>query len=584
MSSHVTTAPAGQGTAVLRLSTLVRLAPLSTVASAALSMTTTGAALLAPAVAARAVDEVLAGAAGLAVLALLGLLTVRALTEAFFGIVSVSATTRIAVALRYRLLRHVFALGVPGMRRHATGDLVARLTGNTYSSATAVPDLVGSLVTGVASLGGLIALWLIDWRIGAVFMVGAIPAVLLLRRFTGQVTGAYAEYLEHQATVAARLTDALAGSRTIRASGTAQREIDRVLGPLPDLNRAGTALWKVQGTTSWQVGLVVTGVRVLVLVVAGLGVTGARLSPGEFLATALYLPFALGLLGQVETLSSLASVRANMSRIRGVLAERPHVRYDAEPCPARCLPPGPGALSFRKVAVRHDDRTILEEVDLDLPAGASVALVGRSGTGKSTLALLAGRLVDPDEGQVMLDGVPVDSLHPTALRREVAYAFDRPVLLGTTVRDALTYGRPDTTEPAIEHAAWVARATDFIRRLPEGLDTPLTAVRLSGGELQRLGLARAVAQGGRVLVLDDATSSLDTVTEAQVSEAITEGLACRTRLIVAHRAATAARADLVAWLDEGRIRAVAPHTVLWASEPDYRAVFAIDTHTEEVDA
>jgi ATP-binding cassette subfamily B protein len=166
------------------------------------------------------------------------------------------------------------------------------------------------------------------------------------------------------------------------------------------------------------------------------------------------------------------------------------------------------------------------------------------------------------------------------LRREVSYAFDRPVLLGGTVREALTYGRPETSDEEVWRAARAAQAVGFIRRLPRALDTALADTPLSGGELQRLGLARAVAHGGRLLVLDDATSSLDTVTEAEVTRALTEVLAGRTRLIVAHRAGTAARADLVAWLDAGRIRAVAPHHALWEREAAYRSVFAADPPEE----
>jgi ATP-binding cassette, subfamily B, bacterial len=142
------------------------------------------------------------------------------------------------------------------------------------------------------------------------------------------------------------------------------------------------------------------------------------------------------------------------------------------------------------------------------------------------------------------------------------------------VRDAVTYGHPAATDAELGAALRMAGCGDFVTRLPEGLDTPLTAARFSGGELQRLGLARALVAPGRVLVLDDATSSLDTVTEAQVTEAITAGLAGHSRVIVTHRAVTAARADLVVWLDRGRMRAVAPHRALWAASAEYRAMFA----------
>ncbi len=158
------------------------------------------------------------------------------------------------------------------------------------------------------------------------------------------------------------------------------------------------------------------------------------------------------------------------------------------------------------------------------------------------------------------------------LRAEVGYAFERPALLGGTIAGTIGFGAFEPAEPGIVQAARAARADGFVRRLPAGYDTGCADAPLSGGEVQRLGLARAFAHPGRLLVLDDATSSLDTVTERDVSRAILRDTPAGTRLIVAHRAATAARADQVAWLEDGRVRAVAPHAWLWEL-PDYRAVF-----------
>jgi ATP-binding cassette subfamily B protein len=194
---------------------------------------------------------------------------------------------------------------------------------------------------------------------------------------------------------------------------------------------------------------------------------------------------------------------------------------------------------------------------------------------------LVARLRDPDEGEVRLDGVPVSAVDLAALRRTVTYAFERPALLGSTVQDTIAYGCPDATRAQVVAAAAAAQADRFVRLLPDGYDTPLARAPMSGGELQRIGLARAILTGARVVVLDDATSSLDTATELRVAEALEQVLAGRTALIVAHRAATAARADLVAWLDDGRIRALAPHATLW-TDPAYRAVFAAAEETAEV--
>ena len=214
--------------------------------------------------------------------------------------------------------------------------------------------------------------------------------------------------------------------------------------------------------------------------------------------------------------------------------------------------------------MRLGERMILDHLTLGVPAGSSVALVGRSGTGKSVLVSLFGRLLDPDEGAVLLDGIPVCQLDLAALRHAVTYAFERPA-----------YARPEASRTEVMAAAMAAQADLFVRRLPDGYETPLARTPMSGGELQRLGLARAILAGAQVTVLDDATSSLDTATEVKVTEALEGMLAGHTCVVVAHRCATAARADLVAWLDAGRIRAFAPHRVLW-SDPAYRAVFGAE--------
>ena len=560
------------------LAGLVRLAPMGAAATLTARTVAAAASLLLPAVSAEAIDQVLtSGRPEAAIAALTGLLMLRLLAEAFGGLADASATIRVTTRLRQRLLRHVFRLGVPGLRRHAAGDLVTRVTGNAAQGAGAVSALVDAVVGASTSLGGLIALWLLDWRLGAVFVVGALPALLLLRLLVHDVTSLYGSYIERLGALAARLTDALAGRRTIRASGTAGRELERVLGLLPELSKSGMRTWEAQRASSWQVGLVLTGARAVVLGVAGLGVAEGRLSAGDFLASTMYVGVALGALGQLDTLVHLGDARANATRVFDVLDEEPELGS----AKTGDLPAGPGALWFRGVSLRLGDRIVLDAVDLHIPAGSALAVVGRSGAGKTSLAMLVGRLRDPDDGEVLIDGVRVDTVDVANLRRAVAYAFDHPVLLGATIREALTYGRPAATGLEVERAVRIAEAEHFIRRLPAGLDSPLAETQLSGGELQRLGLARAVLHAGRILVLDDATSSLDTVTEARVATALTSGLSGRTRLVIAHRAATAARADLAAWLDGGRIRAVAPHQELWAAEPEYRAVFAAESPAYE---
>ncbi len=241
------------------------------------------------------------------------------------------------------------------------------------------------------------------------------------------------------------------------------------------------------------------------------------------------------------------------------------------------LPEGPGTLELRDVRVVRGGSAVLHDISLVIPGGSTVAVVGRSGAGKTVFAAVAGRLADPTAGQVLLDGVPLRELTAEALRREVGHAFDRPVLLGDTVGDAIGFGAGPAPGPqAVRAAARAAGADPFVRRLPDGYATRLADAPLSGGEVQRLGLARAFCRAGRLLVLDDATSSLDTVTAREVERALAREIRPGTRIVVAHRLSSAVRADLVVWLEDGRMRAAGTHAELWRRDPAYRAVFASD--------
>jgi ATP-binding cassette subfamily B protein len=525
-------------------------------------------AMLVPYVLAGTVDDVIGGrdvAAALARLA--GALTVD-LALGVLGILAGAYVMAGATAwLRRRLVDRLMALGVAGPRAYAPGDLTSRLTTDTQQTAAAGPDLIDQVIGVVAAGGGVVALWLIDWRLVAAFGAGLPLAWLAVRLLVTEVSGLFVQYSRVLGEIAGRLSNALSGARTIRACGTVETEARRVLDPLPEISSLGYGMWQAQRRGAVQLGLVVPLIRIAVLATAGFGVAAGRISPGQFVAVGAYIELALRVLVTTGGLIDLAQARAGAQRVAEVLSKVPPPRGGGLP------PAGPGALALRNVTVRDTrGQAILDGLDLDLPPGRSLALVGGSGAGKTTVAFVAGGLIRPNTGHVLLDGIPLAALAPDALRQAVSYAFARPHLLGTTVADAIGFGHPGASRSRIEHAARIAHADGFVRRLPQGYDTPLAQAPLSGGEVQRLGLARAVSGEAQLVILDDATSSLDTATEAQVSVALTDRLSGRTRLIVTHRAVTAARADLVAWLADGRIRALAPHADLWR-DPAYRAAF-----------
>lgn len=413
---------------------------------------------------------------------------------------------------------------------------------------------------------GTVALAVIDPLLCLTFVAGAPAMVAVVRRFAHDATDASGRYLDVQGSLAARLVDAVAGARSIAAAGTTDREIRRVLASLPELHRHGLALWRSQANATAQQALVVPLLQIAVLAVAGAQVARGRITPGEMLAASQYVVLASTLGAAVPAVGRLARARAASRRVAELL-DLPGTRYGT-----RALPAGPGRLEFRGVTVRAGDRAVLESVDLTVPGGALLAVVGPSGSGKSVLGALAGRLVEADAGEVVLDGVAVAELDRRELRRAVTYGFERPALIGETVGRAIAFGGRQAGEDDVVAAARASRADEFIRRLPGRYATPLTAAPMSGGERQRVGLARVFAHPARVVVFDDVAASLDTVTEHHILRVLTEELSGTTRLIVANRASTAARADLVVWLEGGRVRATAPHRLLWAVDA-YRAVF-----------
>ncbi|MCW2900058.1 MAG: transporter related protein [Streptosporangiaceae bacterium] len=465
--------------------------------------------------------------------------------------------------LRHRLVGHVLMVGA--RPRLPAGEIAGRMVTGTADAGFGAGAVIQAAAAVVPPVGSLIALALIDPWLALAFAAGLPFIALLLRAFVRDTSAIVTRYLRTQGIIAARLVDAIRGSRTIAAAGTAAQEEDRILKGLPELAEHGHATWRVQAGVASRGVLALPLLQVAVLAVAGLELSAGRVTPGQMLAAAQYAGLGAGIGPVITHLGRLARARAGAQRLVEILAQ-PALRYGT-----RVLAGGDGRLEFRGVTAGG----VLDGVDLVVPGGSALAVVGRSGAGKSLLAALAGRLAEPESGEVLLDGVPLASLKRRELRRAVGYAFERPALFGHTVAEAIGFGPVPAATDRVREAAEAARADTFIRRLPEGYGTALADTPMSGGERQRIGLARAFAHPGRVLLLDDATSSLDTVTELQVSQALFGDLAGRTRVIMAHRAATAARADLVAWLDQGRIRACGPHHDLWR-DAAYRSVFQSD--------
>lgn len=517
-------------------------------------------ALAMPTVLGHAVDAIVDGSGDRKWLVLSGVLItitiLLSLVDAFVGTACVAGTT---AWLRNRLVRHVLAVGPKG--RFETGDLITRVSGNAVDAAQAGPAVVTVWTSLIPPIGSLVLLTLIDPWLAVAFLAGTALVAVVLRLFTKRTAAVITTYQKVQGRIAGRLTESLAGARTIAAAGTVHDEKRRVLSELPALHEQGQRSWQVLSTSVLQGGIAGPLVTVAVLGTGGFALLTGRITAGDLFAAARYAVMGAGLGSLTGVFTRLARAKAAAGRANEVLTASPTHYGDS------MLPVGPGRLVFDDVTVHSGDSKLLDRVSLTVPGGAAVAVVGRSGAGKSVLAAVAARLREPTGGSVLLDGVPLSSLHHDELRRAIGCAFERPVLVGGTVADAVGMGRVGN----VQDAARATHAHEFVSRLPLGYNTPLVEAPMSGGEAQRLGLARAW-HAARVLVLDDATSSLDMVTEMQISQTLTGDHGHRTRLIVTHRVATAARADLVVWMDSGQVRAVAPHDALWR-QSEYRAVF-----------
>jgi ATP-binding cassette subfamily B protein len=303
-------------------------------------------------------------------------------------------------------------------------------------------------------------------------------------------------------------------------------------------------------------------------------VADGSLTTGDFVAFNLYLGMlvmplrSLGMwVGQAQRAT------ASGERIFQVLDEPEDVADPQRPIE---LPPGEGAIRFEDVSFSYlPDRPVLEHLDLALDAGTTVALIGHTGAGKTTLASLVPRFYDVDAGRVLVDGVDVRDVTLASLRGEIGAITQDPFLFSTTVRENIAFGRPELTDEEVERVARLAQAHEFVDRLPQGYDTVIgeRGITLSGGQRQRIAIARALAVDPRVLILDDATASVDATTEARIRAGLREVMQGRTTLIIAHRLSTIALADEIVVLDSGRIAARGTHDELIETSPVYREIY-----------
>jgi ABC-type multidrug transport system fused ATPase/permease subunit len=316
----------------------------------------------------------------------------------------------------------------------------------------------------------------------------------------------------------------------------------------------------------------------LFLLVAVLMIKG-RLNVGDFLILGSAMGTILNRLQQVSTLSDqYQNAIVSARRLHEVLAAHSTVPEKPD---AQALPPGPGAVKFEHVTFGyHPDKPVLHEISFEVKGGSTVAVVGPTGAGKTTLVNLIARFYDPQKGRILVDGQDIRDLTLNSLRPEVAFVFQETYLFSATVADNIAYGKPHITSGEIEAASRLAQAHEFIEELPKGYNTMLgeRGASLSGGQRQRLAIARAIVQNPRILVLDDATASVDPETDDLIHRAMRFVMKDRTTFVIAHRISTVRRADLVIVLENGRITQMGTHAQLMEQDGHYRYIAEVQLY------
>jgi ATP-binding cassette subfamily B protein len=508
---------------------------------------------------------------------LVGIGIIQAIAMGFRRYYGFRLSYRAEADLRDRMFGHIQRLAFSFHDVTPTGQLMAR-SSSDLSQIRLILMMLPIVIANIAMfVTVIVVLVMIDPVLGLVASL-TIPALVLnANALAGRIIRLSFSVQQKLADLAEVVEESVAGIEVVKAYGQERREEQRLKAAAVAIYDDTIEIARHRSRFAPLFELIPSLGTVAVLWVGGFRVIDGMLTAGEFVAFTQYLAvLVLPLMITGWFFANLPRAAASASRIEALLATDPVIEDPDEPT---ALPVGPGEIRFNGVRFSYPaGGPILERVDLVIPGGSAVALVGATGSGKTTIANLVPRFYDVDEGSVTLDGVDVRDLRLDDLRSEVAFVFQETFLFSSTIAENILVGDPDADKRRVRSAARLAQAHDFICSMPDGYDTVVgeRGATLSGGQRQRIALARSVLRDPRILILDDATSSVDAVVEAEIQEALRRVMAGRTTLIIAHRTSTLALADLVVFVEDGRIAGVGSHEELLATIPRYGEVLAQD--------
>jgi len=514
---------------------------------------------------------------------ILGAAVLRLIFTVIRRIIAGKVSLAVEYDLRQDMYGHLQRLELGFFDHQQTGQLMSRATVDLQ----AIRFFLGygliffsqSLLTIV--LAAAVMLWINPW----LALIGLAPAPLVAVaafRFTRRSRPALQEVQQRIAELTAEAEETVTGIRVVKAFAREDHRYDRfqlAVGRLFDQSLLST---RIQAFFQPLIGALPQIGTALVLLVGGNWVIKGRISLGEFTAFYTYmLMLASPLRSFGMTLGMGQRAIAAGNRLFEVLDRSPEI---TAPPGAPPLPQGRGRIQFEAVDLNYGSAAgnALTGITLDIPAGSRIGLAGGSGSGKTSLVALVARLYDPDAGRIRVDGADLREVDPHSIRTRVAYVADDSFLFSDTIRSNIAYARADASQAEVERAAKLARADDFIRDLPDGYATVVgeRGFTLSGGQRQRIAIARAILADPRILILDDATSSLDAATEREVRDGLAEAMRNRTTIVIGHRTSTLSLADEILVMEDGRIVERGTHDELVARSPLFRSLVATGAESD----
>lgn len=469
---------------------------------------------------------------------------------------SVVVGQRMLLSLRRKVFRFTQRQDLEFHERYTSGRIVSRQTSDMEALRelldSGVNIMVGSALSMVFTIVLIVAM---DWVTGVVMLLMLIPCVALTLWFQRRSAVEYRAIRTHSARLIVHFVEAMAGIRAVKAFRKEDRNQERFDTLAMDYRNASLRSIQVFGIYQPALRVLANVTIAAVLVVGGFRVLAGDLQVGVLVALVLYSRRFFQPVDEIANFyNAFQSAVAALEKIANLLAEQPHVKESESPTP---LPASAGTVDFERVSFRYtaDGPVVLQPMDLHIPAGQTVALVGQTGAGKSTVAKLISRFYDATEGSVQLDGVDLRDVSMKDLTRNIVMVTQEAYLFSGTVADNIALGKPGASREEIEAAARAIGADSFIEQLPYGYDTDVNkrGGRVSAGQRQLISFARAFLADPRVLILDEATSSLDIPSERMVQEGLTKLLGHRTSLIIAHRLTTVMIADRVLVVHGGEV-------------------------------